>query len=653
LGIPLLLQEALSHTTPQSESLWIDLLRQMTPQGRTDLCQSLLLGSADASLLHRFLSAFEACKLHSEEQEQIAQKMLQESLHAPVQEMALSMLHRTASRSQKLQRLASVGAWGIRIARELTGKLFQISLLTGKDLGYTRLETPRIFINPLPLLRDEPHGEMIVKALILHEIGHHLYHATPEARTLWKEAASQGLHPLLNLVADEHLERNLRARDQSFGHALKQLAAYGFQHSQREIPASALLEALGTESFAILTQSPPQIARAHGHLRIHTGTILRKLEERHACFVRFLRSLRMGLGNRHEDPLVNQAQKLFPSRFRHHQMPHLYDIAQKLRDLFGTQADLLPHLASEGMLGAHISEIIEALEGIDDRMLQAAIERELQPAQQQSLSQAPDAPQRTLNLSPHLHFNLIHRVEMLTYQSEAADRYIGQIARYSRQLRSYLEQLGLQLRHQPKRIQGHRLDQPALRNALLQGDPRLLIARKPTLHNDLFLGVLVDSSGSMSGPYLEKARLFGSLLAEATRDLHGIDTRFFGFNDQTLFDAGNSQRCALHALESAGGNNDAAALWHISRLALQSRRKAKLLVMISDGCPTECSVEALRTLVLQLSQKRRIACAQIAVRPLPTLCFPHYTEITDDDLSLATKHFGQTIARLIQQTLHL
>ena len=64
----------------------------------------------------------------------------------------------------------------------------------------------------------------------------------------------------------------------------------------------------------------------------------------------------------------------------------------------------------------------------------------------------------------------------------------------------------------------------------------------------------------------------------------------------------------------SGGNNDAAALYHAATAARQSRRKAKVLVMISDGLPTECSIDALRSLVVNLTKRRNIVCAQVAVR---------------------------------------
>ena len=103
-------------------------------------------------------------------------------------------------------------------------------MITGEDLGFTRLNESRIFVSPLPYLLGHQQGEEVVRALILHEYGHHLYHKGPTPEAIWQQAEREGLGRLLNLVADEHLERNLRARERRFGDLLKVLAAYAAEH---------------------------------------------------------------------------------------------------------------------------------------------------------------------------------------------------------------------------------------------------------------------------------------------------------------------------------------------------------------------------------------------------------------------------------------
>ena len=180
----------------------------------------------------------------------------------------------------------------------------------------------------------------------------------------------------------------------------------------------------------------------------------------------------------------------------------------------------------------------------------------------------------------------------------------------------------------------------------------MLVAREIEIHSDLFIGVVVDCSGSMtSGGSMLKAHRFGVLLAEAARMLPGVDARFFGFTDRVIYDAGDDRQCAVTSMEAGGGNNDAAGLYYAAEVAARSPRKCKLLVMISDGLPTECSVQALRALVDVLTRRKGILCAQVAVRPLSEVCFPHYIELTEAELETSVRRFGEIITGLARQAL--
>ena len=150
---------------------------------------------------------------------------------------------------------------------------------------------------------------------------------------------------------------------------------------------------------------------------------------------------------------------------------------------------------------------------------------------------------------------------------------------------------------------------------------------------------------------IEKAKMFGALLAEAVNGLEGVDLRLFGFTDALIYDAGDQKRPAVHALQAGGGNNDAAALWHAAQVAQASHRKAKVLVMISDGLPTECSAAALRGLATRLTNRQKICCAQVAVQPLQEICFPHYILLDEADVGTSVRRFGTTIARLVKRAL--
>ena len=208
------------------------------------------------------------------------------------------------------------------------------------------------------------------------------------------------------------------------------------------------------------------------------------------------------------------------------------------------------------------------------------------------------------------------------------------------------------MKPRPRRLRGNRLDRGALRSAVIKRDPRILQCREPEFETDLFIGMCIDCSGSMQyDENIEKAKMFGALLTESVKGMHNVDLRIFGFTDEVIYDAGDANRTGMAGLVAGGGNNDAAALYHAAQVALMSRRKAKLLVMISDGLPTECSVAALTDLVQTLTRKWKMCCAQVAVQPLEEICFPNYVLLDTSEPSVAVSDFGRTVARLVRKSL--
>ena len=222
--------------------------------------------------------------------------------------------------------------------------------------------------------------------------------------------------------------------------------------------------------------------------------------------------------------------------------------------------------------------------------------------------------------------------------------------RHALRLRQSLEALGLARVASPGHTRGYKLARQGLLVRAIKHDPRMLMARHLEAKADLHMVVLIDCSGSMAGTSMERAQAFGTLVLEASRGVHGIDAEAFGFTHMEIWDAGNADRPAVTSLEADGGNNDAAALDFALQRARVSKRRARLVVMISDGLPTECSITALRG-VVQRAGKQGVACAQVAVRPLEEVCFPHYVVIDDASLDEAVSRFGAMITTLVQGVL--
>src|SRR5262249_17231861 len=102
----------------------------------------------------------------------------------------------------------------------------------------------------------------------------------------WRQSEGEGLQRLLNLVSDEHLERNLRALDRNFGDMLKMLGSYAFQRSTRELAVETLLSTLQGRSFEVLVNTPLRTARRRGCVSVESGAILSQMERAGMAFAR-------------------------------------------------------------------------------------------------------------------------------------------------------------------------------------------------------------------------------------------------------------------------------------------------------------------------------------------------------------------------------
>ena len=565
----------------------------------------------------------------------------------------------TSSHSKLVQvrreQLREACAWGVQQSRRLLAKPVGVSFIAA-GLGWTRLQSSTIHVNPLPVLLGDPDGAAVVRGLMIHEIGHHLYHADNIALGIWDEARKTGLQKLLNLVADEHLERNLRARSARYGDPLKTLAAWAFQHLQKDMEIEPLIEGLGRHAFAALTSKRLGVARRPGAVRVDVGGVLRRLEKEGQSFARFLRALRMGLGDRHGDQKVQAALALFRGArgapgFRASSMPRLLEIARELKRIFGDETRLLDAVDLHALLDASAADVRGDAQ-VDDGTLERHLNEARPPAAAPVTSSPAARPTRigsggtAKNEEEDSSFERITEVVRLSRDPAAHAALAAQSARTSRRLRRTLQRLGSGVAVERRRLIGARVDGPALVNAIIRGDPHVLRRRRATRLADLFLGLVVDCSGSMEGELIEKAKMFAVMVAEAARHVPGVELRVFGFTDQTLFDAGDARRCAAASLECDGGNNDAAALEHMARLARASHRRTRIIVMISDGLPTECSEAALRGLVQQLT-RRGYLLTQVAVQPIEFPCFPHYVELLDSELTAAARSFASLIEGMV------
>lgn len=649
-GLPLIVDAAMDARTAD----WLlvaDMLEAVEA-----VVAGTLVGGSDVASEKRMMEVFDRWRRLGKDPaatRALAGRILEEASSPAARRIAATIAVSHATGHERLERVAEVFAWGVKRGAELTGRMLHFHLTTKEsDLGYTRLRTSSIFVSPLPMLRNETHGRDIVEGLVLHEIGHHVYHRGEEPEAIWARAHEEGLGHLLNLVADEHLERNLRAVDASYGDRLKRLGAYAFQHSAHEIAVPRLVDSLRAATATALIKTPLEVAFAENAVRIRRGQVLAELDRAGHPLARFARAFRLGHGNRSGDPMLAKALAL-TNGIRDMTMAQMYELTKQLAELFGGTTEVAKVFGGpEGLeAGDHTRDDDVFGAGVNDEDLQREIERILDPRKRGPRKAGPRGNKLQINVSPDLEFDPITTIEKVTANAEAHRDLVRDIARHADRLRSYLADLGLQWIPQRARTQGRALDRTRLLPLVTRNDPRILVARTPKRRNDFFLGVIVDCSGSMtSRDNLGRAKRFAALVAEAVEPLAGVDARFFGFTDSVIYDAGNAHDCGVAGLESSGGNNDAAALYHVANVALESKRRAKVVVMISDGLPTECSVDALRALVQTLTRKRGIVCAQVAVNALEEVCFPHYV-VLDGAIEAAVARFGRMIADLARRAL--
>jgi hypothetical protein len=47
----------------------------------------------------------------------------------------------------------------------------------------------------------------------------------------------------------------------------------------------------------------------------------------------------------------------------------------------------------------------------------------------------------------------------------------------------------------------------------------------------------------------------------------------------------------------------------------------------------------------------KMHCAQVAVRPLDDVCFPHHVLLDEDDIDASVRRFGTIMMKLVRQAL--
>ena len=246
-----------------------------------------------------------------------------------------------------------------------------------------------------------------------------------------------------------------------------------------------------------------------------------------------------------------------------------------------------------------------------------------------------------------LDFDLIENIVDIQADHKVLDNLVPHVAPLASQLKSYFHRCGLQMA--PRRDQhfGINVQEDAYKGQW--GDLSFFENRKMQPDASVYIGIILDSSGSMSqGSKFKLGQLFALALGLGTRGVRGVDGDVWAFTDKAIYSCGKPQELRISGLPGPNnGNNDSAGLFHASRVAKRSNKLLKILVMISDGLPTECTWESLNGLANRLEQEGFIVI-QIAVDNIQKPAIQkNFINLTGIELGQAVIEFGRIIVSYV------
>ena len=249
-------------------------------------------------------------------------------------------------------------------------------------------------------------------------------------------------------------------------------------------------------------------------------------------------------------------------------------------------------------------------------------------------------------------FNQIEPIVQVEPDQPLLDSLLPQIYPLAQQLKPLLARCGraaVDLEDQPD---GFDLTDEA--DLALVGETSVFITDDMMPKASVHFEVALDCSGSMASPTQslkpgEKfllGKFFALVLEQAVLDMPGVSARFWGFTHEQIYDCGTPGEGRMSGLQCGGGNNDAAMLWHMGQSAATSGKDIKVLLMLSDGQPSDCSWLSLHNLVLQFEQEGMIPW-NFALDVINTPAFERFfTDLVGLSMPEAIDAMGETLAAI-------
>ena len=592
-----------------------------------------------------------------------------------------------------LLRVDELKQWTKHMARRLLGDAVRLEA-TRRGAGHTQWARRgdgivEVSVNFAPMVDAGEQGDDVVKGVILHEFGHHMFdYRQPGFKSANGAAAAQGAGMVFDLLIDERLERLMRSYDPACGELIDRANAWLRQAHPIDMALADYAKAVAIDvaelrdRLAAETLPGVLVERGGQDPKVEIASwdaarIEGLLPPLHAFLVGLLV---VRNPSRIADPLARAALAMVPADLKemnHAEIAALaYAISSKLGCLGSRRKQRLQHEALRERLGQLLAGIERLLSRLRDSSGDPFdtgschdADGSRIPGSRSGTGTGPVAtfphlgtrgpivssrrPRsadlalggKGLNLGAELDFPRLELTETVPLGSHNAPP-LEVDRRLVRQLRRHFERIGLRLVDETGRTSGHRIDIVGARRLAVVPNPGVLIRAREEQGADAYVGLLIDRSGSMDGDKLFRARCFAALLAEAARGIRGISGHINAFDDDTFYRLGTLERHAIAGLTCGGGNNDAGGLERAAELALASRHRHRLIVMLSDGSPTECTVEALRALVKTLERDRGIALAQVKVDEVEHDAFPRSVDLSEDDAPTAARRFARLLAEL-------
>ena len=566
-----------------------------------------------------------------------------------------------------------VNKWAVEMGAELLGRHVVIHNYR-QGLGRTwvrRDNAPvEIEVSDTPLTSLHPHGRQVMQALVLHELGHHVcdfgergFHAVD------KQSRRAGLAAMMNILLDERLERQLRSRRPEWGAYFDRLGAYAFARNERNVSIGAYAKLLEREVSDVERAIrrgeipgrllPPDAGEAELRVALRDRDMLR-IPGLLPALIAFMMCFRCGFDPQScADPRVAQAINKVPRNLK--ELPHakLLPLAREIAEMIGAREDLSQELIALqktvednpevlGQLGEGLDRLVECNQLPGWQRKDAAKIRITPPSRTEIKREAPLHVQggKDLNLGVDREFSKLLNQERRVPDPARHAALVAHIRPYIRNLRQHFEQLGRGEREHYAMRRGRRLDLGMAKRSAVRPSLNLLILEEETSFRNAYIGLLIDRSGSMAqGDKMNVAKRFGALLCEAARGLSGLEGHVSAFDHRTFYQLGNFEQNAISTLEPGGGNNDAGGLACAAGLAHASGKTRRLLIMISDGSPTQCTFESLKRLVERLRREHGIRCVQIALEPMTNVAFPQFVDVSGLEMPQAVRSFVRLLLK--------